>query len=96
MEKLIEFKHGNNTTISLPYAIPHYNTNSVRVSVEEVGDTIEMIYKEFSNVHYYTNPPTLPSVKVYKIVYSCKDGKWHKSDRIYGEIIPAQNETYKF
>lgn len=52
---------------------------------------IELVYKEVSIWNGLDN-------RVYKIVYSCLDGKWHKSDRIYGEIIPKQviEETYKF
>ena len=54
-------------------------------------NSIELVYKEVSIWNGLDN-------RVYKIVYSCLDGKWHKSDRIYGEIIPEQviEETYKF
>ena len=33
---------------------------------------------------------------VFKIVFSCIDGKWNKSDRIYGKIIPPSEESYEF
>ena len=54
-------------------------------------NSIELVYKEVSIWNGLDN-------RVYKIVYSCLDGKWHKSDRIYGEIILKQviEETYKF
>lgn len=54
-------------------------------------NSIELVYKEVSIWNGLDK-------RVYKIVYSCLDGKWHKSDRIYGEIIPEQviEETYKF
>lgn len=54
-------------------------------------NSIELVYKEVSIWNGLDN-------RIYKIVYSCLDGKWHKSDRIYGEIIPKQviEETYKF
>lgn len=54
-------------------------------------NSIELVYKEVSIWNGLDS-------RVYKIVYSCLDGKWHKSDRIYGEIIPKQviEETYKF
>ena len=54
-------------------------------------NSIELVYKEVSIWNGLDN-------RVYKIVYSCLDGKWYKSDRIYGEIIPKQviEETYKF
>lgn len=69
-----------------------------QLEVKEVGETIEMIYKETLNSNYshtiYFN--SLPEERVFKIVYSCVDGKWNKSERIYGEIIPAQEEYYDF
>jgi len=68
----------------------------VRVEVNEVGETIEMIYKQTSNIVYSTWPVSRPEDRVFKIVYSCKDGKWHKSNPIYGKIIPAQAEYYEF
>ena len=54
-------------------------------------NSIELVYKEVSIWNGLDK-------RVYKIVYNCLDGKWHKSDRIYGEIIPEQviEETYKF
>ena len=54
-------------------------------------NSIELVYKEVSIWNGLDN-------RVYKIVYSCLDGKWHKSDRIHGEIILEQviEETYKF
>lgn len=67
-----------------------------RVSVEEVGDTIEMIFIETSNMTLAVYPARPPARQVFKIIYSCKDGKWNKSERIYGEIIPAQDEQYEF
>lgn len=66
------------------------------IRVDEVGETIEMLYKEVSTVTYTVYPPQPPQERVFKIVYSCKEGKWHKSDRIYGEIIPASDEDYTF
>lgn len=35
-------------------------------------------------------------VKAIKSVFSCVDGKWNQSDRIYGDIIPAAPESYVF
>lgn len=75
-----------------------FNTwsNPERVSVEEVGDTIEMIFIETSMITFAVYPSRPSDRRVYKIIYSCKDGKWNKSERIYGEIIPAQKEDYVF
>ena len=66
------------------------------LSTTEVGETIEMLYKETINTIYLTFPSIPVPPKVYKIIYSCKDGKWNKSEKIYGEIVPRQGETYKF
>ena len=67
------------------------------VSTHEVGESIEMIYKQTSTINLMTHYPWIkPEQRVYKIVYSCKDGKWHKSGPIYGKIIPAKSEHYAF
>ena len=67
-----------------------------RMEVREVGETIEMIYKEISTLSLSVYPPRPAEERVFKIVYSCIDGKWNKSERIYGKIIPAQPEFYAF
>lgn len=69
-----------------------------RIEVNEVGQTIEMIYHQTSLVHYSTSPldPNQSHRRVFKIIYSCVHGKWHKSEPIYGKIIPAQSESYEF
>jgi hypothetical protein len=61
-----------------------------------VGDTIEMTYKETSIIAYLTHPSTPPEERVFKIIYSCVDGKWNKSERKYGKIVPQTNESYVF
>jgi hypothetical protein len=63
------------------------------VSTKEVGETIEIIYKTKSMICCYPLPTPY---KIYKIVYSCIDGKWNKSEPIYGKIIPAQEEYFEF
>jgi len=67
-----------------------------RVDVIEWQDCIEFIYKETSNITYTIYPAPPPQTRVFKITFSCVDGKWNKSDRIYGEIMPAQEEYYSF
>jgi hypothetical protein len=71
-----------------------------QLEVKEVGETIEIIYKETlsPNCCYtinFTSPP-FPKERIFKIVYSCVDGKWNKSEPIYGNIVPAQEEYYDF
>jgi len=67
-----------------------------RVEVNEYQDHIEMIFKETSNITYTVWPPRPSDERCYKIIFSCVDGKWNKSEPIYGKIISAQPETYEF
>jgi len=71
-------------------------SNPKRVEVNEVGESIEMIYKQTSMLTYNVHPSPPQEVRVFKIVYSCVDGKWHKSEPIFGKIIPSQNEYFEF
>ena len=57
--------------------------------------SIELVYKEVSNSTYLTFPAITP-VRVFKVIYSCKNGKWNKSERIHGEIVPACDEYFVF
>jgi len=64
------------------------------VQTIEKEDSIELIYTE-------DNPLSLwpeSSRKVFKIIYSCVDGKFTKSERIYGKLNPPTytDETYEF
>lgn len=74
------------------------NTWSIptRVRVIEKSDCIEFIYKETSMIVQTSYPPKPPEERVFKIIFNCKNGKWNKSERIYGKIIPFQDESYKF
>lgn len=67
-----------------------------RLEVNEYADQIEMVYKETNNMVYTVWPSPPPEVRVFKIVYSVVDGKWNKSERIYGKIIPKSKESYEF
>ena len=66
------------------------------IKTQEIGETIEMVYKETSMLCLAVYPPRTPEERVFKIVYSCKDGKWNKSERIYGTIIRATDESFSF
>lgn len=66
------------------------------IKVEEIGETIEFIYKQTSMISYTVYPLPSPEERVFKIVFSCKNGKWNKSEPIYGTIIPATDEDYDF
>lgn len=70
--------------------------NITRVEVNEYSDYIEMVYKERLNNSLSVYPSRPPEERVFKIIHSCVDGQWHKSERIYGKILPAKNETYSF
>lgn len=71
-------------------------SDPIRVEVNELQDSIEMVYRQTSMITYTIHPSPPPQERVFKIVYSCVDGKWHKSDRIYGKLVPAQGEYYEF
>ncbi len=62
-----------------------------RVAVNIYSDFIEIIFKETQTVFV-----GYPQSSVYKIVYSCINGKWNESDPIYGEIYEATEESYEF
>jgi hypothetical protein len=55
-------------------------------------DSIELIYFEYNIVSFSATNDR----RIFKIIYSCVDGKWNQSERIYGEIIPAKEESYVF
>ena len=64
-----------------------------RVSVTEFLDRIEMVFIETSAISNFTKAPER---RVFKVIYSCVDGKWNKSSRIYGTIQEAVGEKYTF
>jgi len=64
--------------------------------VNEVGETIEMIYTQTSQYSRTGGLPPYHDTRAVKIVYSCIDGKWNKSDPIYGKIIQQRDEYFEF
>jgi hypothetical protein len=62
----------------------------------EVGETIEMIYTQTSQYYRTGGMPPYNDERAIKIVYSCINGKWNKSEPIIGKIIPAQEEYFEF
>lgn len=70
-------------------------SHPTRLEVRELSDSIEMIYEETSNVTYTIYPSPPPEKRYFKIVFSCVDGKWNKSERIYGKKIEHQ-EYFEF
>jgi hypothetical protein len=90
----------SNTTLSLNSVGTTTNSSlwstPERVDVIENSDSIEFVYKETSMISYTSFPAPPPQVRVFKIVFSCVDGKWNKSERIYGQIVLAENERYVF
>lgn len=92
----------NNTTTEFKLFDNSNNTsmfnwgNPERLKVEEYQDKIEMIYKQTSTIVFTSYPSPPPAVRLFKIIFSCVDGKWNKSAPIFGKIIPAQDEYYEF
>lgn len=74
----------------------NYWNYAERVEVNEVGETIEMIYKQTSNVYRTGGSPPYNDTRIFKIVYSCVDGEWNKSEPIFGKIVPQKEECYVF
>lgn len=70
-------------------------TNPTRLEVRELSDSIEMIYEETSLMNFTIYPSPPPEKRYFKIVFSCVDGKWNKSERIYGEKIERE-EYFEF
>lgn len=79
----------NYTNISEPVWSEPY-----RYKVDVYDNRIEMIYIQHTCYSY--SPSPLCERRVYKIIYSCVDGKWNVSDPIYGKILPATEEEYEF
>lgn len=78
---------GRLTTATSPeFTSKYWSPAPVFIRAQEVGESVEFIYKQVGPI----------ITEVFKIVYSCVDGKWNKSAPIYGEIIPPQGETYLF
>lgn len=86
-----------NTSTSWLTSFENWSTPE-RVDVIDTGNSIEMVYVQYSicSVWAGSHHPIPSSKRVFKIVYSCKNGQWHKSDPIYGTIVPAQKEYYEF
>jgi len=57
------------------------------VETNVLEDSIEMIYEETSNIISSVYPILTPEKIHFKIVFSCVDGKWNRSERIYGKKI---------
>jgi hypothetical protein len=68
------------------------------VDVDEGENYLALTYTQSKVSCFYTGYSAthsdVGSRRVYKIIYSCRGGKWHKSDKIYGRIVPPTEETY--
>lgn len=90
-------KISTNISVSTGTSVYSQNWTTERIDVKVYSDHIEEIFIETSNVHYLTSfGPQHSERRVYKIVYSCVDGKWNKSEKIYGKIVQPQKEYYEF
>ena len=63
----------------------------IRLEVKEFFAGIEMIFEETSLVALAVYPPRPPEKRYFKIIFSCIDGKWNKSERIYGRKIESES-----
>lgn len=86
----------------------NYNTSTTSISSDgmwgnpefikfiDTGESLELIYKQASLITNYSTLISSSNYRVFKIVYSCVDGQWNKSEPIYGEIVLASEEHYLF
>jgi len=80
-----------NNTLSNTASIGMWNEPDL-VDVRQLDDSVEFIYIETSMVTFTVHPPLPPERRVFKQIF---DGKgW--SAPIYGEIVPAVEESYEF
>ena len=86
----MNFSNSGTTSVIDMWSIP------VRVRVDEYLNKIEMIYKQRSMMTYTIYPSPPPQERCFKIVFSCVDGKWNRSEPIFGTIVPARDEEYEF
>ena len=68
-------------------------SNPELIETNVLDSSVELIYKQ---VYLVSNSWQTPSRRALKIIFSCIDGKWNKSEPVYGEIISAQEEYYTF
>ena len=72
-------------------------SNASFIRSQVVGESVEFIYSQYQLVTFSTGFYNLPAeTRVFKIVFSCVNGKWNVSEPIYGKVIPAQEEDYDF
>jgi hypothetical protein len=65
------------------------------VEVDEGKNYLALTYTEDRVSNFYNGTSgSVESRRVYKVIYSCIGGKWHKSEKIYGKIVPPTKETY--
>lgn len=65
------------------------------VEVDEGENYLALTYTEDRISNFYNaTSDSVESRRVYKVIYSCRGGKWHKSEKIYGKIVPPTKETY--
>lgn len=81
------------TATTITFSSYYYNAPE-RIKVTVFHDHIEIIYKETRRVTIYPEQPD--GARVFKVIFSCIDGKWDESERIYGDVLPATDESYEF
>jgi hypothetical protein len=64
-----------------------YNGKTIIDSVTQVGNTLEVIYREESSVMYACYPPRRAPDRVTKVIYGVVDGNLQVIDRLIGTVI---------
>lgn len=93
METLGTSRTYTNDPLNNPTTAGYMWSEPTRLQVNELNDSIEMIYEETSLMNLAIHP--LLQKRYFKIVFSCVDGKWNKSERIYGKKV-EQAEYFVF
>lgn len=81
---------GTATTLSF------ISLSSECIEVNQYNDYVEFIYIETDHTPRMNFYSSTPNKKVYKIIASVVDGKFTYGEKIYGEIVPPQEEYYNF
>ena len=66
----------------------------VLIDILEGIESLTLVYKQYPN--FTTTVGSFNDPRIYKVVYSIVDGKWHKSEQIEGTYLAAVDEAYSF
>jgi len=83
------------TTTSTTSTLEQYTAPEL-IDVHEKSESVELIFRQYLQYNLWGGVQPKQETKIFKIIYSVVDGKWHRSDPIPGKVVPAQKESYEF